>query len=1173
MDHPEPNKSQIRGKDLAGAIKVMPMGLDAAIKKRVSGEFKSEQRGGAVSFSSAETTSTSMKSSMKTSMESRTMQSFQEEVPEPKIGTPFQQAGFKSAPSQDQQTTSFIQNSSMKQQQSNSSSFGQSSCQQMSSSMSTSQKSMMTSSSSSTKSVSMQSSSITQKDFGEAGSQMSFQQEPEEALEVHQEIGQDNLKTQLVSCISDLEKDRDFVDFNKENAPLSLSSPPPTFSPGPGTTQKQEATPPHKQDMFSPPPLEPMEPPKPQAEPMKPLATQPQPMAQPIAQPIRNGVQNGFSDFLGSSSQTVEMCQASSYQQSTQQVMNGSFEETGSVQGSSSSSSLLQKIMTPANPEYDTGSLKRRDPRKMFTDSSFYSAKHHPTVADQVEMAHKLSSAMFNDKNKSTKGQQMFLSRVQNAGDEEAEQDMDPNKMPNLKHVMNPEGRMLEWGDVTQEELPNVDLMATHAAPNLNTPDPIAESLNAEAGKGGELFAKRRKRAENWVVDEASIGQAKPSAFADKFMSEQTERQAQFAQEAHAARQQKAAEVSQQQVIQHTESQQQQNFAKQQFTQQQQLKQEQSLELRRQQQAQEQIRMQQEIEFPDNFKRTSLRATCTTPILDLGCHNVQGINVWANTAPRGWGGSTPGPQGLPKAPVKQQGPPELAVCPATPIIEQEQQEMIRLQQEELARQEQEMIAIEQMEIQREKEEQQRVQLEYEQLQQQKEMEKQQEMLKQQQEMERQQQELQRQQEQERLQEQQRLEEQQRQQMLQRQEEEQKLKEQQRLQEQEQQRMQEQQRLEQQRQEQIELERQQEIQRLEEQQKMQMQMQMQQQEQMKQQQQQHQLARQQQEEEQRMQQTMQQQQQQQQQQATSQFSLTSSSSTTTTGGSSQQQSQECFSQETTSSFSQSSTSLKTNEVYEATSTERAMRGYQVKGEESSSGRLSARARDSGLFGGIGGDDNTLVDNEFDYKKHSVKDLAQHFAAVKPKAQIPIGILPEQKMYNGEQGPALNYLGGKKDFAEQKQVFVKKEVSAEDIEASKQAYEMKKKQQMEQKAQESSSSSVTMREKKTVETRVEQTENRQSTISSALLMDPAAAHAQAGIIDPSAILRGSDGNNRASIGAGRSSEPGETELVASKWDNHNAIARGWGGMKANYHPVTFREIYNVESQAKEQTTQNL
>ena len=68
------------------------------------------------------------------------------------------------------------------------------------------------------------------------------------------EIGQDNLKTQLVSCISDLEKDRcltrihmnailpsvctffsfrDFVDFNKENKPINLASPPQTFSPVP----------------------------------------------------------------------------------------------------------------------------------------------------------------------------------------------------------------------------------------------------------------------------------------------------------------------------------------------------------------------------------------------------------------------------------------------------------------------------------------------------------------------------------------------------------------------------------------------------------------------------------------------------------------------------------------------------------------------------------------------------------------------------------------------------------------------------------------------------------------------------------------------------------------------------------------------------------------------------
>merc|ERR1712107_786700 len=57
---------------------------------------------------------------------------------------------------------------------------------------------------------------------------------------------------------------------------------------------------------------------------------------------------------------------------------------------------------------------------------------------------------------------------------------------------------------------------------------------------------------------------------------------------------------------------------------------------------------------------------------------------------------------------------------------------------------------------------------------------------------------------------------------------------------------------------------------------------------------------------------------------------------------------------------------------------------------------------------------MGDNEFDYKKHSVKDLAQHFAS-------------------------------------QQQIFTKKEVSNEDIEASKKAYELKKKQRMEQKQQ--------------------------------------------------------------------------------------------------------------------------
>merc|ERR1719204_895222 len=349
---------------------------------------------------------------------------------------------------------------------------------------------------------------------------------------------------------------------------------------------------------------------------------------------------------------------------------------------------------------------------------------------------------------------------------------------------VNPEGRMTEWEDVTKEDLPNADLMAAHAAPIPNTPDPIAESLLAEAGKGGELFAKRRKRAENWVVDEASIGQAKPSAFADKFVHEQTERQSQFAQEQFVARQQKEAVASQQQLIQQTESQQNQSLAKQQFSEQQQLKQQQSEELRRQQAA-AQMEMQAQIDFPDNFKHTSLKARSNTPSLDLSCHNVQGINVWANTAPRGWGGATPTPkpQGLPKGPSKQQqGPPELSVCPATPSVDQEQlqrqqqEEMMRMQQEEMFRQEEEMRQ-QQMELQRQKEEQERVAAEYEQLQREKEFERQQQ--------EQQQMEMQRQQEMEM----QRQQEIQRQEEMRRQEEQREMQRQQELQQQQEQEMQ------------------------------------------------------------------------------------------------------------------------------------------------------------------------------------------------------------------------------------------------------------------------------------------------------------------------------------------------------------------------------------------------
>merc|ERR1719209_374438 len=103
----------------------------------------------------------------------------------------------------------------------------------------------------------------------------------------NQEIEQEVLKTQIVSAITDLEGDREFVDFGRENKPIDLTSPPMTYSPTPKTTftpSKQEPFSPSKQDVFSPPPLEPMEPPKPQ-----PVLTPSKPAE--FTPPTRNGIQ------------------------------------------------------------------------------------------------------------------------------------------------------------------------------------------------------------------------------------------------------------------------------------------------------------------------------------------------------------------------------------------------------------------------------------------------------------------------------------------------------------------------------------------------------------------------------------------------------------------------------------------------------------------------------------------------------------------------------------------------------------------------------------------------------------------------------------------------------------------------------------------------------------------
>ena len=145
------------------------------------------------------------------------------------------------------------------------------------------------------------------------------------------------------------------------------------------------------------------------------------------------------------------------------------------------------------------------------------------------------------------------------------------------------------------------------------------------------MFVKRKKKAESWIVDDNSIGKGQPSAFADHFIKEQTQQQLAFQQEKLAEQQQRKQLVQQETAVREAEQLQQQQEAKQAFMMQQQIKQEQSMEIRKIQEM-----AQQQLDFPQDFQHTSLKARSFTPSLALSCHNVQGINVWANTAPRGW---------------------------------------------------------------------------------------------------------------------------------------------------------------------------------------------------------------------------------------------------------------------------------------------------------------------------------------------------------------------------------------------------------------------------------------------------------------------------------------------------------------------------------------------------------
>merc|ERR1712020_221253 len=95
-------------------------------------------------------------------------------------------------------------------------------------------------------------------------------------------------------------------------------------------------------------------------------------------------------------------------------------------------------------------------------------------------------------------------------------------------------------------------------------------------------------------------------------------------------------------------------------------------------------------------------------------------------------------------------------------------------------------------------------------------------------------------------------------------------------------------------------------------------------------------------------------------------------------------------------------------------------------------------------------------------------------------------------------------------------------------------------------------------------------RRTSLKDFLLIEGEKAQQANQLIDPSNILQvdGSVEGKKLYNGTRRTASGRELDsqgrlIDTDKWDNHNAIARGFS--RDNYHPVTFRKIYGVEKQA--------
>ncbi|GFT91381.1 uncharacterized protein NPIL_238251 [Nephila pilipes] len=182
---------------------------------------------------------------------------------------------------------------------------------------------------------------------------------------------------------------------------------------------------------------------------------------------------------------------------------------------------LSPKIYQASDNDMDSLGFPRK--KKMFSSSSFYEEPNciYPTVQEQVKLCRKIAESLSDDCNLKSKGANMFFKRVKKAEkwivaesnvkneDENQEANKDPTKMPyvrpgkelpQLKLILAPR-QIVDMKTLLRE---GVDIVE-HNAVSPEICHDIVKDLNSPTGKGAQLFAKRKKKSCEWVVDEEKV--------------------------------------------------------------------------------------------------------------------------------------------------------------------------------------------------------------------------------------------------------------------------------------------------------------------------------------------------------------------------------------------------------------------------------------------------------------------------------------------------------------------------------------------------------------------------------------------------------------------------------------------------------------------------------------------